>query len=114
MKENKNMVRRKINKNVPNFDQLIIPTMKALKELGGSGTIEEINEKASLIAKLSDEVLQFPHDDNGLQSEVDYRLGWSRTYLKKYGLIENSSRGIWSLIDSDLTIESLDKDEIVK
>lgn len=107
------MARRKINENVPNFDQLIIPTVIALKELGGSGTIEEISEKASQIAELTEEVLQVPHDENGLQSEVDYRLAWSRTYLKKYGLIENSARGVQSLIDSDITVDSLDKDEIV-
>lgn len=108
------MARRKINENVPNYDKLIIPTLKALKILGGSGTIEEISEKVSEIEKLSEDILQVPHDESGLQNEVDYRLAWSRTYLKKYGLIENSARGIWALIDSDIDIENIDKDEIVR
>lgn len=34
--------------------------------------------------------------------------------MKKYGLIENSARGVWSLIDPDIAIDSIDKDEIVK
>jgi len=68
------MARRKQNDDLPTFDQLLIPALKALKELGGSGTIEEINEKVYEIAKITEEILQIPHNDNGLQSELDYRL----------------------------------------
>ena len=39
---------------VPTFDALMNPLIKALKELGGSGTIEEINAKTTEIAGLSD------------------------------------------------------------
>ena len=28
---------------------------------------------------------------------IAYRLAWARTYLKKYGFLENSSRGVWTL-----------------
>lgn len=108
------MARRKNNEDLPTFDQLLIPTLEALKELGGSGIIAEINEKVYSIAKISEDTLQIPHDDNGLQSEVDYRLAWSRTYLKKYGLIDNSSRGVWAISDSDINTKQIDKDLIVK
>ncbi len=108
------MARRKHIDNLPTFDKLLIPTIKALKDLGGSGTIEEINEKVYEIAKITEEILQIPHDENGLLSEVDYRLAWSRTYLKKYNLIDNSSRGVWALTDSEIDIKQLDKDLIVK
>lgn len=30
-------------------------------------------------------------------TQLEYRLTWSRSYLKKYGLIINSSRGVWAL-----------------
>ena len=82
------MARKRKNTNLPSFDELIIPTVKALVELGGSGSIEEINNKVYEIANLSDDVLQVSHGEDG-RSEVDYRLAWSRTYLKKFGLIEN-------------------------
>jgi restriction system protein len=108
------MARKKQHDNLPTFDELLIPTLKALKQLGGSGSIEEIIEKVYEIAKISEEVLQISHDENGLQREVDYRLAWSRTYLKKYGLIDNSARGIWSLTDSELDISNIDSDLIVK
>jgi len=108
------MARKRTNTNLPTFDELIIPTLNALQLLGGSGTIEEINEQVYKIASIAPETLQIPHDENGLQSEVDYRLAWSRTYLKKYGLIENSSRGVWSLTQSDLDLSKVNSDEIVK
>jgi restriction system protein len=83
---------------VPTFDALMNPVIQALMSLGGSGTIEEINDKASEIAGLSDEQLEVLHNpEKGGQTEVEYRLAWTRTYLKKYGVLENSSRGVWAL-----------------
>jgi restriction system protein len=74
------------------------PIIQALKMLGGSGTIEEINNKATEVADLSDEQLEVLHDsEKGSQTEVEYRLAWARTYLKKYDILENSSRGVWAL-----------------
>jgi restriction system protein len=83
---------------VPTFDQLMNPTIQALHELGGSGTIEEIYAKVAQLVNLSDEELEQLHNpERGGQTEIEYRLGWVRTYLKKYGLFENSSRGVWAL-----------------
>jgi len=83
---------------VPTYDKLMNPVIQALKQLGGSGTIEEINNRAGEIAGLSDEQLEVLHDpERGSQTEVEYRLAWTRTYLKKYGILENSSRGVWAL-----------------
>jgi len=102
------------NLGVPNFDKFILPTLEALKNLGGSGSNEEISEEVYKVAGLSEEVLEVQHDENGVQSEVDYRLAWARTYLKKYGLIENSSRGIWALVDNEIDIDKLDLDKILR
>lgn len=108
------MARKRQNSGFPTFDELIIPTVDALINLGGSGTIEEINNKVYEIAALSEGTLQVPHGENGSRSEVEYRLAWSRTYLKKFGLLENSSRGIWSLSKSVVDTSELDYTEIVK
>lgn len=48
------------------------------------------------------------------QTEVPYRLAWARTYLKKFGLLENSSRGIWSLTEKANSIEEVDPAEVVR
>jgi len=74
------------------------PIIQALKQLGGSGTIEEINNKATEVLEITNAQLEILHDpEKGSQTEVEYRLAWARTYLKKYGVLENSSRGIWAL-----------------
>ncbi len=108
------MARKKQNSNFPTFDALFIPTVKALIDLGGSGSVEEINTKVYEIAKLTDDVLSVSHGEGGTTSEVDYRLAWSRTYLKKFGLLENSSRGIWALSKADIDVNKLDQIEIVR
>jgi restriction system protein len=83
---------------VPTFEQLMNPILQALKGLGGSGTIKEINTKATGIANIPDEQLEVLHNpEKGSQTEIEYRLAWARTYLKKYGMLENSSRGVWAL-----------------
>lgn len=99
---------------LPKFDELIVPTLKALIELGGSGTIEEINSKVYEIENFPEEIIQVPHGEKGTIYEVDYRLAWSRTYLKKFGLLENSSKGVWALLKSDIDIDNLDYSEIVR
>jgi restriction system protein len=83
---------------VPTYDLLFNPVLKALKSLGGSGTIEEINQKVIENEKFPDNIAAIPHgDDTSPYAEVKYRLAWAKTYLKAYGLIENSDRGVWAL-----------------
>ena len=92
---------------------MLIPVLDALKLLGGSGSIDEINEKVYEVAGYDEETLEIPHDENGVQTKVEYRLAWARTYLKKYGLLENSSRGVWALADNDIDTTNINSDDIV-
>jgi len=100
---------------VPKYFQLMQPVFQTLKDLGGSGSIEEIDEKVVQLLGLSEEVANQPHNlAKSSQSEVQYRLAWARTYLKKYGLIENSSRGVWAIAQDKRHIETIDAQEIVR
>jgi restriction system protein len=92
---------------------MLIPTIQALKILGGSGTTTEIYTEVAKILNLSDHLLEIQHG-NTSQGAVEYRLGWSRTYLKKFGLIENSARGVWSLTPISTNFDNLDPKKIVK
>ena len=92
---------------------MFLPTIQALQILGGSGTTEEIYDQVIQILNLPDKVLEIPHGSTS-QSEVEYRLAWSRTYLKKYGLLQNSARGVWSLASTSINLNDLDAKEIVK
>ncbi|WP_308990938.1 restriction endonuclease [Mariniflexile litorale] len=108
------MGRKKIHDKVPTHDEMMIPTLEALKLLGGSGSIEEINEKVYEVAGYDEEILEVPHDENGVQTKVEYRLAWARTYLKKYGLIDNSSRGVWALNNNEIDTTNLNPNQILK
>ncbi len=106
--------KRKGAEQVPSYDKLMIPVLNALIALGGSGTIEEINEKVYEIENFSEDILQISHKEDGSESEVGYRLAWARTYLKKYGLLENSARGVWTLTQSEIDTKQINTDEIVR
>jgi restriction system protein len=98
---------------IPTYDQLMNPTLQALKVLGGSGTIEEIYNKVTELMDLSTAQLEQLHDPaRSSQTEIEYRLAWSRTYLKKYGVIENSSRGVWALTAQGRQIDRVDPEQI--
>lgn len=94
--------------NVPNYGELITVTYAALKALGGSGKNDEINKKAAEILGLPDEILEIPHLNSSSLSEVDYRLAWARTLLKKYGAIVNSARAVWSISPSFSDVAEVD------
>jgi len=89
------------------------PLIQAMKELGGSGSIEEINDKTAEIMGLRDQQLEILHDSKkGGRTEFEYRIAWSRTYLKKYGILENSSRGVWALTADGNNLSRLDEKEV--
>lgn len=95
---------------LPKYDDFFNPVLKALQELGGSGSVSEIDKKVAEILQLSEAELSIPH--KGGTSEVSYRLAWARNYLKNYGLLENSSRGVWALTTTGNSTKAVDKDEV--
>ncbi|MBK8755038.1 MAG: restriction endonuclease [Candidatus Competibacteraceae bacterium] len=83
---------------MPTFDSLMNPLLNALFNLGGSGSINEIYEKILELEAIDEKIFSIPHSpEKSNQTEVAYRLAWARTFLKKYGFLENSSRGVWTL-----------------
>jgi restriction system protein len=82
----------------PTFDELVWPTLLALREMGGSASNEELLSKVISVANISDDVMEIVHSD-GRQPKVQYNLAWAKTYLKKAGALDNSQRGVWSLTD---------------
>lgn len=108
------MGEKMIKSSLPRFDALMNPLMQALAALGGSGTIEEIFHKVSEIMELSEDDLAVLHDPKkGGITEIEYRLAWSRTYLKAVGLLENSARGVWALTPAGAKAEHVDEKDVV-
>jgi restriction system protein len=97
---------------VPRFDELLNPTLAVLRQLGGSASIEELDEGLTLYLALPADVAEAPHSD-GRSTELEYRAAWARSYLKKVGLVDNSSRGVWSLTAAGLTTPTVNPQDVV-
>ncbi len=106
-------MREKIDKRIPRYNQLIEPTFIALKELGGSGKNEEILNQIIVDLKISDNVADIQHKGRTNKSELSYQADWARTYLRIYGVIENSARGVWSIKPDFVSVSNLDAKTIV-
>lgn len=81
---------------VPTFDELMWPTLRALKAMGGSGTNEELVAKIIELERIPSDVQAAQHTDHR-QSKLNSNLSWSKFYLKKVLAIDNSSRGVWAI-----------------
>jgi restriction system protein len=92
---------------VPSFDALMWPTLEALKAMGGSGTNEELLTKVIEVANIPPDVQAVQHTDHR-QTKLNYNLAWAKTYLKKVGAIDNSSRGVWSITKLGETLTPAD------
>ena len=98
---------------VPNYQELMNPTINAIRSRGGSASNNEIADQVISDLNLPSHITEEPHGKGG-QTELKYRLGWSRSYLKRYGLIENSTRGVWSLTSKGHETESVDPQTVSK
>jgi restriction system protein len=100
---------------MPKFHELMNPLLKALHELGGSGSIEEISSRVSESLDLPEDVLSIPHDpEKSSQTEIEYRLAWARTYLKRYGILDNSERGVWVINPDKGEVGTVNPQEVLK
>jgi restriction system protein len=96
---------------VPKFDDMMVPTVEALKRLGGSASNEELVDEVAKALGLSEAVRNVTDAKRGM-SELAYRLAWTRTYLKAWGALDNSERGVWSLTDKGEHITQADVETI--
>jgi restriction system protein len=92
------------------YDDLFNVTLTALHMLGGSGSVDEIEEKVATLLALTDEQANEIHRGN--TTKLRYRLAWARTGLKQFGLLENSSRSVWALTEEGLKTHSVDKEAV--
>ena len=105
--------------NVPRASDLLNPTLTALHALGGSASKREIVNQVIEDMGLSAAITQIPckrGEKSGQaerMTELEYRLSFARTFLKNYGLIDNSERGVWSLTDTGRETQRVDSKEVV-
>ena len=102
-----------IKADVPSFDKLINPTLRALHKLDGSASIHELVDEVISDLNLPQSVADIPHGRGG-QTELEYRSAWTRNYLKNFGLIENSDQGVWALTAEGRETREVDTREVVR
>lgn len=90
---------------IPKTTDLLWPLLVGIRQLGGSATIQETMEQVALNLKLTEEDLDQSHT-GGPRSEFNYRMAWARTILKYIELINNTSRGVWTITQLGKQIES--------
>jgi restriction system protein len=97
---------------IPKYDELFNPLLEAMKRLGGSASISELNEEVTKSLNLTDEEVAEPRNER--MTVLQYRLAWTRSYLKAYGLLDNSERGVWVLTPRGKEANAVDPRQIVR
>ena len=76
------------------------PLLDALRALGGSGTPDEATDKVAELCKVP-ESKQNELMESG-QPRFRNQVAWARFYLKREGLLDSSTRGVWRLTEKGL------------
>ena len=94
---------------VPTHLELLNPLLRVMHHLGGSGSIHEIDRAVAEREKYPKEVVEELHSpEKGNRTRLSYNLAWSRTYLRNFGLLENSGRAVWALTSRGSSIVDVD------
>ena len=91
---------------------LLNPVLIVIKNLGGSANTDEIEEQIIQYLKLTDEQVNEIH--RGSRTKLNYTLGWTKNILKNYELLENSSRGIWSLTQKGKNLDTVNEKNVMQ
>ncbi len=97
---------------IPKYDDLFNPLLQAVRNLGGSASVAEQEDEVATILKLTEAEVSEIHRGN--RTKLSYRLAWARNYLKRYGALDNSSRGVWALTSEGQKHLTLNKDLVKK
>lgn len=98
---------------LPKYREYLWPTVCALRAIGGSATIEELNTQVIADQGYTEEQQAVLHGD-GPGTAIEYRLAWARTYLKGMGLAFNSERGVWNLTERGRSVTEEEIDPLRK
>lgn len=85
---------------LPDLPGMMLATLDALREIGGSASIHELDEKVIEMEGVTEEEQAHEIPGSAGRIKVAYYLSWARTYLKRGGALVNSARGIWALTDA--------------
>ena len=79
---------------------------------GASNTIFRCIPEVAQNLHLTDKEIAEAHDER--RTNLQYRLAWVRTYLKAYGLLDNSERGVWVLTAKGKDIDTVNPRQVTR
>ena len=92
---------------LPNLPGMMLVTVEALRALGGSATVRELDEKVIELEGVTEQEQAFAMASKENQTRVTYYLAWARSYLKRGDALVNSSRGVWALTETGSAITAI-------
>ncbi|MEJ8476519.1 restriction endonuclease [Roseibium algae] len=98
---------------LPDLTGMMLATVEALRQIGGSASIQELDEKVIEIEELSETEQSHLMSGDDQRTRVNYYLGWARTFLRRGGALENSARGVWALTDKGEQIASISQTQAI-
>ena len=90
----------------PDITAMMLSTVQAFKAIGGSATIQELDEKVAELEGVTEAEQQHMMPGTDPRPRLNYYLAWARTYLKRGDALENSGRGIWALTETGSNIST--------
>ncbi len=98
---------------LPAYGELMLPVLRAVIELGGSGAAREISSAVVESEDFSDDQLAVTYDGREKSILLD-RLDWARSYCKLGGVLESPKRNLFLVTDLGREIASLPDNEAHK
>ena len=95
---------------LPSYHDLMLPVVRAVLELGGSGNSREISESVIESEGFSEDLLALTYEGREKSILVD-RLDWARSYCKLGGILESPKRGLFLITDLGREIAALPDSE---
>jgi restriction system protein len=83
---------------LPKYDDLLSHTLKVLRALGGSGSVEEIDDAMVTSIGATQAQLALISPKSGAPA-LPGRMSWARSFLKWPGFVANPRRGVWVLTE---------------
>jgi restriction system protein len=79
-------------------DDFYLPILRTLDELGGSGSVEEIDNRVIELTELGEDDLALRYEKSNALMVPD-KISWGRSYLRMAGLIQSETKGLWVLTE---------------
>lgn len=95
---------------IPTYGDLMLPVLKAVVALGGSGTGREISATVVEAEAFPEEMLAVSYEGRDTSILLD-RLNWARSYCKLGGVLDSPRRNLFLVTDLGREIAGLDVDE---